>query len=463
MNDIPPHFETIAALATPPGRGGVGVIRVSGPDSLFLARSLFRSPRPGFQDPLPYRMHHGWIIDEEGYDLDEVMLCFMPGPKSFTGENVVELHCHGSPAVLQAVLGNLFRLGARPAGPGEFTARAFLNGRMDLSQAEAVAEMINASTLAGVRLAGEKLKGALGERVRRLRGELEDLRGQLCLAVDFPEEEMECLSRSTFLERLAGIKATVEGFLANARQASVWREGALVVLAGKVNAGKSSLLNALLGRERAIVTPCPGTTKDFLEEMVDIAGLPVRLVDTAGLRPAADEVERIGQEMGRELMGRADLLLLLFDSTVAGTGEELESLQGYGKEKMLGVANKIDLGPVPEAEEPYLRAGIEVVRISAKHGNGLGLLTKEIHNRITQCSGGEPREGMVAPNLRQQEILRRTLAELLALEEDIVQELPYDLLGVRLEMVCHALSELTGEITSQEVLDGIFDTFCIGK
>jgi tRNA modification GTPase len=463
MKDIPFTTETIAAVATPPGRGGVGVIRVSGPESLSLACSLFRSPLPEFQGPFPYRMHHGWITDEEGHDLDEVMLCFMPGPKSFTGENVVEFHCHGSPAVLQAVLGNLFRLGARPAGPGEFTARAFLNGRMDLSQAEAVAEMINASTLAGVRLAGEKLKGALGERVRQLRGDLEDLRGQLCLAVDFPEEEVECLSRATFLEQLSVIRRAVERFLVNARQATVWREGALVVLAGKVNAGKSSLLNALLGRERAIVTSCPGTTKDFLEEMVDIAGLPVRLVDTAGLRPAADEVERIGQEMGRELMGSADLILLLFDSTVAGTGEELEFLQDYDKEKLVAVANKIDLGPVPEAEEPYLRKGIEVVRISAKHGNGLGLLTDSIHKRIMSLSGGDPQEGMVAPNLRQQEILRKTLDELLALEGDIGQEVPDDLLGVRLEMVCQTLSELTGEITSQEVPDGIFDTFCIGK
>jgi tRNA modification GTPase len=361
------------------------------------------------------------------------------------------------------VLANLFRLGARPAGPGEFTARAFLNGRMDLSQAEAVAEMINASTLAGVRLAGEKLKGVLGERVRRLRGELEDLRGRLCLAVDFPEEEMECLSRTTFLERLAGIKATVEGFLANARQASVWREGALVVLAGKVNAGKSSLLNALLGRERAIVTPCPGTTKDFLEEMVDIAGLPVRLVDTAGLRPAADEVERIGQEMGRELMGRADLLLLLFDSTVAGDRGRAGVPAGVRQGEDAGGGQQDRPGTCSRGGRAFLRAGIEVVHISAKHGNGLGLLTKTIHNRITLCSGGEPQEGMVAPNLRQQEILRKTLAELLALEEDIVQEIPYDLLGVRLEMVCHALAELTGEITSQEVLDAIFSSFCIGK
>jgi tRNA modification GTPase len=462
MNPFNAH-GTIAATATPLGRGGIGVVRVSGPDSLSLAGMVFRSSRQGFRGPQPYRMHHGWVTDGQGNDLDESMLCYMPGPRSFTGEDVVELHCHGSPAVLQSLLGALFRLGARPADPGEFTRRAFLNGRMDLSQAEAVAELIDASTLTGVRLAGEKLKGGLGERVRLLREGLEELRVRLCLAVDFPEEEVECLSREEFLLGLEAVRTSVRELLANARRASVWRDGVLVVIAGRVNAGKSSLLNGLLGRERAIVAPCPGTTRDYLEEMIDLSGLPVRLVDTAGLRMSADEVELLGIEKGRELMAEADLVLVVFDSAAAGGGEELEGLLGHGREKLLGVANKIDLEPDPAAEEPFLRAGVEVVRVSAKYGQGLEALAEAIRSRVTNVAGGEPREGMVAPNLRQHEILARGLDEILALEEDIREEVPYDLMGVRLELACQIMSELTGEITGQEILDSIFERFCIGK
>jgi tRNA modification GTPase len=463
MMSFSPDSQTIAAVATAPGRAGVGIVRVSGPDSLKLASLLFVSDREGFAGPLPYRMHHGRITDGRGGWLDDGMLCFMPGPRSFTGEDVVELHCHGCPAVLQGVLEALFQLGASPAGPGEFTKRAFLNGRMDLSQAEAVAELINASTLSGARLAGEKLKGGLAERVRRLRDHLEDLRVRLCLAVDFPEEDVECLGRGEFTQRLKPVEESLETFLAAARRAAIWREGTLVVLAGKVNAGKSSLLNALLGRERAIVAPCPGTTRDYLEEMIEMDGLPVRLVDTAGLRQADEEVELLGMQRSRELIAGADLVLAVFDSTVETTREDLAPLLDCGREKLLGVANKIDLVDDPVSEEAFHEAGVEVVRVSARHGKGIEGLAQAIRRRVVQPGGQESVEGIVAPNLRQGELLRRALEETRALQADICQDVPYDLLGVRLEVICHELSELTGDITSQEVLDAVFGSFCIGK
>jgi tRNA modification GTPase len=305
------------------------------------------------------------------------------------------------------VLEALFRLGARPAEPGEFTKRAFLNGRMDLSQAEAVAELINASTVSGARLAGEKLKGGLGEQVRRLRDRLEDLRVRLCLAVDFPEEEVECLGRGEFIQRLKPVEESLEAFLAAAQRASVWRDGAMVVLAGKVNAGKSSLLNALLGRERAIVAPCPGTTRDYLEEMVELDGLPVRLVDTAGLRQADEEVELLGMERSRELIAGADLVLAVFDSTMATTREDLVPLLDCGRERLLGVANKIDLGADPSSEAVFHEAGVEVVHVSAKYGEGIDGLARAIRRRIIQSGGEESVEGIVAPNLRQGALLRR--------------------------------------------------------
>ncbi|WP_045221457.1 tRNA uridine-5-carboxymethylaminomethyl(34) synthesis GTPase MnmE [Desulfonatronum thioautotrophicum] len=473
---------TIAAVATAPGHGAVGIIRVSGSRANPVVRSCFAPSRPGRQEFRPYRMHHGHLLGPDQRILDEVLVVFMPGPGSFTGEDVVEIHCHGSPVVLQNILDTILGLGVDPAGPGEFTQRAFLNGRMDLTQAEAVAEIIAATSPAASLLAQTKLSGALRTWVESLRAALEELRAQLCLAVDFPEEDIECLAPDDFLAAVEGIQMQIRAVQENFRRNRIWNDGALCVLSGAVNAGKSSLLNLLLGRERAIVSPAPGTTRDYLEERVALQGLGVRLVDTAGVRHDADDVERAGLSLARQLQDKADAILLVVDnaapaalavsldtpspSPTSSTGSPTQAeqlLERFPVAKTLVVANKADLPAAdPEPVAYYSELGYPVIRISAKTGHGVDVLQRAVHALLTQ-QAPEPRPDTVSPNLRQSRDLERADQELTALRADIINGLPYDLLGVRLEAVSAILAEITGEITSTDVLESIFSTFCIGK
>ena len=297
-------MPTIAAIATPPGAGGIGIVRLSGPRAKALLARMFLPLSPRFENFRPWFLHRGRVLDRYGEALDDVLAVFMPGPRTFTGEDMAEIHCHGGPLIVQAVLESTLRL-------------AFVNGRMDLSQAEAVAELIAAPSREALRYSLNRLDGLLGRRVLALREELEALRVQVCLAVDFPEEEVECLAPAAFGRAVAEVACSVRRLLAGQKRARVMQQGAVVVLAGAVNAGKSSLLNALLGRNRALVTDIPGTTRDFLEEACDLDGLPVRLTDTAGLRQAgegragADAVEALGMALSREKLGEADCILLV--------------------------------------------------------------------------------------------------------------------------------------------------------
>lgn len=458
--------DTIAAIATPLGQGGVGIVRVSGPRSKDVGRTLFRSSREDFADFKPYRMHHGWALDERGEALDECLAVFMPGPGSYTGEDVVEFQCHGGPMVVRAILEAVLAQGIRAASAGEFTYRAFVSGRMDLTQAEAVAEMIAAPTRAGMTLAQAKLSGALGQKVAALRAQLEELRAQLCVAVDFPDEDIECLSPEEFLTGVNAVSEAVRDMLENFERDRCWREGAFTVLAGQVNAGKSSLMNALLGRERAIVTDIPGTTRDYLEEAVNLDGLPVRLVDTAGIRETEDAVERAGLERSRDLAAQADLVLLVVDQTRDVAAEDVDLAQRIGIDRVLVVLNKVDIDTAAQDDGLqatwFADAGFEVVPISAKTGKGLNRLCDRVRERIVGRSG-EPDAGEIVPNLRQSQALEQAEAELTALAADISAGIPYDLLGVRLEAACTILGEITGEIAPADVLNSIFSSFCIGK
>ncbi|WP_207263114.1 tRNA uridine-5-carboxymethylaminomethyl(34) synthesis GTPase MnmE [Desulfovibrio sp. Huiquan2017] len=455
--------DTIAAIATPPGDGGVGIIRISGPRARAIARTLFRSANSGFTDFAPYRLHHGQVVNAHGALLDDVLCASMPGPNSYTGEDVVEINCHGGRTVLAAVLQETLDRGARLAERGEFTYRAFMNGRMDLSQAEAVAEMIHAPTKAALHLAQVKLSGLLGQKIAALRAQLETLRAQLAVAVDFPDEELECLSPEALISTVEAVRAEIAGLLRAVDRTRAWREGALVVLAGRVNAGKSSLMNALLGRNRAIVTDQPGTTRDYLEETLNLDGLSIRLADTAGMRATDDAVEAAGLEVGRELMDRADLVLLLTDGAAPVDADTMDAARRLGPAKGLAVLNKADLDEFHEANGAALTdLGLETLAVSARTGAGLDRLATHIRERILR-GAGQPDPDELAPNARQAAVLAEADAELAGLADDAGAGVPYDLLSVRLETACDTLSGITGEIAANDVLNAIFDTFCIGK
>ncbi|MGE4441881.1 MAG: tRNA uridine-5-carboxymethylaminomethyl(34) synthesis GTPase MnmE [Desulfomicrobium sp.] len=452
--------DTIVAIATPPGQGAIGVIRMSGARAGGIARALFHSSRPGFAEFKPYRLHHGRLRDAAGNFLDDALVAFMPGPGSFTGEDVVELQCHGGGAILRRVVEACLAGGARLAEAGEFSKRAFLNSRMDLTQAEAIMELVGAPTSVAVGLAGSKLEGLLARRIGELRSGLEALRVQLCVAVDFPEDEVECLAPQDLEARVAEARAAMVELADNYDRGRCWRDGALVVLAGQVNAGKSSLMNAILGINRAIVTDIPGTTRDYLEEAVQIDGLPVRLVDTAGLRAALDSVELMGIERSRELLAQADLVLLVIDSELGPGAEDLDLAAETGN--LLVVANKMDLlatEPSWTGESPWKEK--EFCRLSAKHGQGVSGLLAAIRRMV--AANGAPEEGALVPNLRQHTALVRAVEELGLLLDELSAGLPYDILSVRLDTACAMLAEITGEITSEEVLNAVFDGFCIGK
>ncbi|MGE4558139.1 MAG: tRNA uridine-5-carboxymethylaminomethyl(34) synthesis GTPase MnmE [Desulfovibrionaceae bacterium] len=456
--------DTIAAIATSHGRGGVGVVRISGPQAVELANRLFRPASKNFTGFKPRFMHHGRLLDENGRRIDDILAVFMPGPRSFTGEDVVELHCHGGPAILSAALGALYAMGARPAEPGEFTKRAFLAGRMDLAQAEAVAEMINAPTRPALSLAQNRLDGGLSRRIGAMRDNLLHLRAGLAAAVDFPEEELECLPPEEIACACRGVLDELAAMLEAAKRSRPWRQGALVVLAGPVNAGKSSLLNALLGRKRAIVTDLPGTTRDFLEEALDLDGLPVRLVDTAGLRDALDPAEQAGLDAGKSLAAQADLVLLVVDESRPLASDVETLLELVRPDRVLVAANKSDL---PSAEDRRPSAvlsdnGLEFLGVSALRGDNLQGLVRRMRERIAQ-EYREPDADEMVPNARQAKALADARTELESLAKEAADGVPYDLLGVRLETACAHLASITGEITPARVLDEIFSRFCIGK
>ncbi|WP_294484953.1 tRNA uridine-5-carboxymethylaminomethyl(34) synthesis GTPase MnmE [uncultured Mailhella sp.] len=465
------HFEaadTIAAVATAPGAGGVGVIRLSGPKSHDILRAMFRPAGKNFRDFTPRMLHHGHVLDAEGREADDALVVFFPGPHSFTGEDCAEIQGHGGPAVLAALLDSVLSRGARMAERGEFTRRAFLNGRMDLSQAEAVAEIIAAPSREGVYLASAKLDGLLGRRVEALRERLEYLRQRVCLAIDFPDEEGECLPPQEFTAIADEVAAGIRALLAGYERARCWREGALVVLAGRVNAGKSSLMNAFLGRERAIVTEKPGTTRDYLEEQTTLAGLPVRLVDTAGLRDhSEDSIELEGMRRGRELAKNARCVLLVLDGSLSRENADLDDafraegalVDELGPERCLVVWNKADLCPLPERARRF--HGADVLPVSARSGEGVDELAAAIRRL---CLKDEtPEEGDIAPNLRQASQLRRALEALEALKKAIALSVPPDLCSIHLETASAHLADITGLNSTEDTLNAIFSSFCIGK
>lgn len=468
-------MSTIAAIATPPGKGAIAIVRLSGPDAKALLSRVFLPLSEKFENFVPRHLHRGRVLDWHGEAIDDVLAVYMPAPRTYTGEDIAEIQCHGSPLVAQAVLETMLRLGAEPAARGEFTRRAFLNGRMDLSQAEAVAELVAAPSREALRYGLNRLDGGLSRMVAALRDEIDALRCQLAVAVDFPEDEVEVFPRDAFESALAGIEEKIVRVLAGKRRGRLMQQGVTVVLAGAVNAGKSSLLNALLGRDRALVTDRPGTTRDFLEEYCEIEGLPVRLVDTAGLRaadaPCVDEIEALGIDRSREQVVGADAVLLVLDGARMGEAglnacdcpdeATAEVLEHAGQVPVIIVWNKCDV--CRPASLPFSWAGdAPCCSVSARTGENLDVLTGLLR-RILLDEGSAPVEGGLVPNARQAIALEAALAELKALRQDIAGRAPSDCCSVRLDTLAAHLAEVAGLSSPSEVLDKIFSHFCIGK
>lgn len=456
--------DTIAAISTPVGEGGVGIVRLSGPQALSIVRGLFapgrRAVLPHDPPPLsPYRLTYGHIVDPAtGRVVDEALVAHMPAPRTYTRQDVVEIDCHGGVAPLRRVLELCLRGGARLAEPGEFTLRAFLNGRIDLAQAEAVLDVVQARTDAGLRLAVDQLGGRLSEEIRRARMGLVDVLAWLEAAIDFAEDE---IPERDVGPDLQAAQETLEQLLAGADRGIIYRHGLRTAIVGRPNVGKSSLLNALLRASRAIVTPIPGTTRDTLEETLNLRGAPLVLVDTAGIRTASDDlVERMGIERSRTALAAADLALLVVDGSEPLTPADGDIATLVGDKMALVVVNKSDLPAVTDARQllpqrPHLR-------VSALTGRGLEALEEAIVETVF-AGQAVASDAVLVSSPRHKEAIHRALDHVVAAQAASAGGLPADLVSIDVTAAVNVLGEITGETTHEDVLEAIFSRFCIGK
>lgn len=454
--------DTIAAIATPIGEGGVGIVRLSGNHALPIAQAVFRRRAGSGTGALrSHRLYYGHVVDpESGEVVDEVLLAYMRAPRTYTREDVVEINCHGGPLPLRRVLELALRQGARLARPGELTLRAFLNGRLDLAQAESVVDLVRARTDAGLHLAVEQLSGRLSQEVRALRREILDLLAYLTATIDFAEDD---IPERDVDEPLANVIARTDELLEGADVGIIYRQGLRVAIVGRPNVGKSSLLNALLRDNRAIVTPIPGTTRDTVEETINLQGIPAVLVDTAGIRATDDPVERLGVERSRQALARADFALFVVDGSEPLQDSDLEIATLLSDKPSIIAVNKSDLPcRVGVQEVAGLSPGSAVVAIAAGTGNGVEKLEQALVSAVLAGKSGASAEPVVS-NPRHKEALWRARERLLAAQASRREGMPADFVTIDLSAAVAALGEITGESVTEDLLETIFSQFCIGK
>jgi tRNA modification GTPase len=472
--------DTIAAIATPPGVGGIGVIRVSGNDAFSMVLPLLRRPGGCTDLPPSHQLTYSHIVDPSTREvLDEVLVAFMQAPHTYTREDVVEIQGHGGPLILRRMLRVVLAQGARMANPGEFTLRAFLNGRLDLAQAEAVMDLIDAQTEAGQRLALQQLRGHLSEQVEEARSAMLGVVARIEASIDFPEEDVPTPMADELCPLIAVAQQRVDGLLAGSEQGRLYRQGLRTAIIGRPNVGKSSLLNALLRTERAIVTPIAGTTRDTVEEVANLHGVPLHLIDTAGITPSDDPVEQIGVQRSRAAAETADIVLLVFDGSEPLTEQdqrvssELQAM-GFGttpardgsfsgSRMVIVVLNKSDREQRIELHAlQQLWSNATFVHTSTLTSEGLSELEETIAELVL---GGKilSSESVLVTSARHQDALRRTAEHLRAAISSLEQALPLDFISIDLRAAYDALGEVTGETASDDLLDRIFSEFCIGK
>ncbi|MCU7929752.1 MAG: tRNA uridine-5-carboxymethylaminomethyl(34) synthesis GTPase MnmE [Candidatus Thiodiazotropha sp. (ex Codakia rugifera)] len=444
--------DTIAAVATPPGRGGVSIVRISGPDCVAIAQAFIGSPPPPRQACLKS------FCDQNGEVIDSGLVLYFPAPHSFTGEDVLELQGHGGPIVMDLLLQQALQLGARLARPGEFSERAFLNDKLDLVQAEAIADLIDADSHAAARLACRTLQGAFSKRIRQLVEKLIELRLFVESAIDFPEEEIDFLNDGNVSERLHTILTETHNIVQSAQTGRLLRDGLTLVIAGRPNAGKSSLLNALAGVETAIVTEIPGTTRDLLREKISVDGLPLHIIDTAGLRDSQDPVEEEGIRRAKRQIEQADRVLWVFDDQTDPQHLALDKNRLPNGVPVTLVRNKIDLGNRPAVISED-ESGVEIA-LSATTGAGIELLREHLKDCVGYQNLGE---GEFIARRRHLDALERTIQHLNQGSSSLCRDQAGELLAEDLRLAQQTLSEITGEFSADDLLGRIFSSFCIGK
>ena len=454
--------DTIAAIATPVGEGAVAIVRVSGPDAERIAANVFVRGEGKNGKLASHRLYHGRIQDPDSRKfLDEVLLAVMRKPRSYTGEDIVEVYCHGGAFVVRRVLELVLARGARHAEPGEFTKRAFLNGRIDLAQAEAVLDIIQARTETGVELAVNQASGELSQWVHELREYLLDILVQVEAAIDFPEEEIEFLQHSELIRKIDSLRSKIGEIIATYDWGRILRDGARVCICGRPNVGKSSLLNALLGEQRVIVTPVPGTTRDVIEEAINLDGLPVVLWDTAGIRMTEDQVEKLGVELSLAHVEKSDAAIVVLDGSEKITEDDLRCLGSTKSKKRLIVLNKNDLPLVVDVGElGEAVSGAALFRVSAKNGKGLDELKQSLRELLLNQEVEAP---VVLTNLRHRAALAASNSALSDAASSLQGGHAPELVAVNLQEAKERLEEIFGKMTNDDILERIFSNYCIGK
>jgi tRNA modification GTPase len=449
--------DTITAISTPIGEGGIGIIKMTGPEVLPILQKIFMAAKGKWQ-PISHHLCHGHIIDPGSQEVvDEVLISYMKAPHTYTRQDVVEINCHGGIVPLRQVLELTLRQGARLASPGEMTLRAFILGRLDLAQAEAVLDVVRARTEAGLRVAVEQLGGRLSEEIREVRAELVNVLAYLEATIDFTEDEIP--ERDITLP-LQQAKKRIEELLSSADQGIIYRQGIRAAIVGRPNVGKSSLLNGLLRTSRAIVTPIPGTTRDTLEETINLQGIPLTLVDTAGIAESEDLVGKLGIERSRQALSRADLALMVVDANETLQESDWEIADLMRNKPTIMIINKIDLPSVAVVDD--LLPGVKRVRVSAVTEEGLGELEEAILETI--FSGQVMASDFpLVNNTRHKEALEGALKHIRAAEEANQQRMPADFTAIDLTAAVNVLGEITGETATEDLLEIIFSEFCVGK
>ncbi len=454
-------FDTIAAISTPRGEGGIGIVRLSGDESLGILSKIFKpKSKKDVKDIKSYTINYGHIYDGDEL-IDEVLVSVMKAPNTYTREDIVEINCHGGYLITQKVLELVLKSGAKIAEPGEFTRRAFLNGRLDLTQAEAVIDLIHGKTDKSISLSLNNLRGDLRDQINHLKKILLDVAAHVNVVLDYPEEGVDEPIPEHLIIELHNVKDTITKLVESYDKGKMIKEGIKTAIVGKPNVGKSSLLNSILREERAIVTSIAGTTRDTIEEIINIKGIPLIMVDTAGIRKTQDEVENIGVQKSKKMLKEADLVLFVLDSSRDFSDEDREIYDSIESEKVIGILNKIDMEK--KLDITNLTKVKKWIEISALENIGIDTLENEIYNFILSENIEDSSEKLIITNIRHKSALEKTKKSIENIFETIDMGYPMDLIAVDLNDALDSLSEVTGEISSEDLLDHIFSNFCVGK